>query len=130
MTATTDHQVTEPGRWVYYLKINGASSSYTQCMSFEVQSDGIPIGGGAMPILQGASASSDASPAAVQSQGMHTLAIKLACYFQGAQFPVVSVYLKPPTGEWRPPGGGDFTVAKPASPDKPPGALRDPACTD
>ena len=130
MTATTEHQVGEPGRWVYYVKVNGASSSYTQCMGFEVQSDGIPIGGGAMPILQGASATSDASPAAVQSKGTHTLAIKLACYFQGGQFPVVSVNLKPPSGEWRPPTGGDFTIVKPVSSDKPPGALGDVACTD
>jgi hypothetical protein len=130
MTATTEHQVAEPGRWVYYLKINGAPSSYTQCTTFEVQSDGVPIGGGAMPILQGASASSDSSPATMQSAGTHTSAVKLACYFQGGQFPVISINLKPPSGEWRTPNAGDFTVVKPVSPDKPPGALRDTACTD
>jgi hypothetical protein len=130
MKATTDHQVVEPGRWVYALKINGAPSSYTQCMTFEVQSDGVPIGGGAMPILTGVSSALENSSAAVLDAGTHNLSVKLACYFQGGQFPVVSLMLKTPSGQWRVPSQGDLTTTPPSSPDKPPSPSGEPACLD
>jgi hypothetical protein len=120
MTASTDQQVTDAGKWVYYVKLIASPSSYTQCTNFEVQSDGIPIGGGAVPILQGAASSTEASMTIERPEGMHTLTIKLACYFQGGQFPVVSLTLKPPSGQWRRPTAGDFTVVKPVNPDVPP----------
>jgi len=132
MTATTDHQVVEAGRWVYYLKITGAPTSYTQCTNFEVQSDGVPvqIGGSVMPILTGTSLSTDKSVGIELSKGMHTLTVKLACYFQGGQFPVANLTLKPPSGQWRPPTLGDFTVEKPTLPDKPPSVVPDAPCVD
>jgi hypothetical protein len=130
LTANTDHQIIEAGRWVYYFKINGTPASYTQCSNFEVQSDGVPIRGGAIPILTGASSSTDTSVGVEQSKGMHVITIKLACYFQGGQFPVVSITLKPPSGQWRSPASGDFTVTEPTSPDKPPSALDSGPCVD
>jgi hypothetical protein len=120
VTATTDHRVVEPGQWVYFIKVNGAPQSYTQCMNFEVQSDGAPIGGGAVPILMGQASVFDTSVATNYSAGTHPITIKLACYFQGGQFPVVSVQLKPPSGEWRRPAAGDFTVLKTVNKNRPP----------
>ncbi|CAN2533605.1 hypothetical+protein [Methylocapsa aurea] len=122
LTATTDHQVDNPGAWIYFVKLIGAAQSYTQCMNFEVSSDGAPIGGGAVPILSGASTTFDTSASASQSRGRHKIGIRLGCYFQGGQFPVVTVQLKTPFGDWRAPTEGDFTVAEPApDPNRPPG---------
>lgn len=121
LTATTDHQVDSPGAWVYFVKLVGAAQSYTQCMNFEVTSDGAPIGGGPVPILTGASATFDTSGSASQARGRHKIGIRLGCYFQGGQFPVVAVQLKTPFGDWRAPMEGDFTVAEPApDPNRPP----------
>ncbi len=71
LTATTDHQVDNPGAWIYFVKLIGAAQSYTQCMNFEVSSDGAPIGDGAVPILSGASTTFDTSASASQSRGRH-----------------------------------------------------------
>lgn len=122
MTATTDHQVSDDdeGRWGYYIKVvNASSSPYTQCTTFEVKSDGVPIGGGALPILQGATSNTSKPMEADQMAGMHTLTIKLACYFQGGQFPVVSLQVKPPRGQWRLPVANEFTVEKLVNPNVP-----------
>jgi hypothetical protein len=70
MLARTDHNVVQPGRWVYYVKFVGAPNSYTQCTNFEFQSDGVPIGGGPLPILQQRAAlTTDASIATNQRRG-------------------------------------------------------------
>jgi hypothetical protein len=120
MTAATDHRVTEPGVWVYFMKIIGAPQSYTQCMHFEILSEGVPIGGGPMPILRGQSSNFETSAKTSHSAGFHPLMIKLGCYFQGGEFPVAAIQLKTPSGEWQRPMGGDFSVLKPINPDRPP----------
>lgn len=120
ITATTNHNVLEPGPWVYFVKLNGAPQSYTQCTNFEVQSDGIPIGGGTVPILSGQESSFDTPAKIEQPHGVHSLTIKLGCYFQARQFPVVTLRLKPPSGEWRWPTAGDFTVVETKDPNRPP----------
>jgi hypothetical protein len=117
MTARTEQQVADPGRWTYRVTLIGSPTSYTQCTRFEVASDRVPIGGGNVPVLQGEASRFDASMTAEQTEGMHPLTIGLACYFQGGQFPVVAVMLKPPRGAWRRPEAGDLTVPKPEDPD-------------
>jgi hypothetical protein len=49
LVATTDHEVLDPGSWIYFVKLIGAPNSYTRCTKFEVQSDGAPIWNGAPP---------------------------------------------------------------------------------
>jgi len=113
MVATTCHDVIQPGQWTYFVKVVGTSS---QCMQFEVQGDGTPIGGGA----KYQSSTFDTSAIAEWSAGKYTLVIKLACYFQGGQFPVVTIRIKTPDGQWRQPALGDFKVVKPYNPNRPP----------
>lgn len=120
MMATTCHDVIQPGQWTYFVKVVGTPTSYTQCMQFEVQGDGAPIGGATMPVLTGQSSTFDTSGITERSVGKHTLAIKLACYFQGGQFPVVTIRIKTPDGQWRQPALGDFKVVKPHNPNRPP----------
>lgn len=120
MTATTEQEVSQPGNWIYFIKVLGAPTSYTQCMHFEVQSDGGPISGGAMPILRGQSSIFESSGVAQQSAGVHTLAVKLACYFQGGQFPVVTIQVKSPDGNWQKPSPRDFSVIAPYNRNRPP----------
>jgi hypothetical protein len=124
MTAATCHNVIEPGEWIYFVKVLGAPSSYTQCMRFEMDGDGAPIGGGAMPVLAGASTAYDTSAQGQWSAGKHALGVKLGCYFQGGEFPVVTIQMKTPDGQWRQPTAGDFTVVKPYDPNRPPNEQR------
>jgi hypothetical protein len=121
MVARTEHNVNQPGRWVYFVEIIGAPNSYTQCTTFEVQSDGVPIGGGSLPILQGAILKTDRSMPNSQTAGLHELEVKLSCLFQARQFPVVTITLQAPNGEWRPATAGDFNVLQPVHADRPPG---------
>ena len=120
ITATTDHEVRDAGSWTYFIKLNGAPPSYTECTKFEVQSDGVPIWRGKVPPLTAQRSTFDISPTINQLRGTHPLIIKLDCYFQQREFPVVTVQIKPPNGEWRQPMAGDFTTIEPQSPNRPP----------
>jgi hypothetical protein len=119
LTARTDHDVRQTGRWVYYVKLQGSAF---QCMNFELLSDGVPLEATPSPVRQGAYTNTEASFAAYQSAGTHTLTLKLGCYFQARQFPVSTFQLKTPSGVWRQPSQGDFTVDEPRDLDRPPGS--------
>ena len=73
-----------------------------------------------MPILTGQSTTFDTSALSQWSAGQHVLGVKLACFFQGGEFPVVTIQMKTPDGQWRQPTAGDFTVIKPYNPNRPP----------
>jgi hypothetical protein len=119
MTATTDHQVAQAGEWIYYLDFERAPG--TQCVEFEETSDGVRLAGGPLPLAT-ANEKTDTSKKRELGVGVHTFAVRLACYFQAGRFPVVNVKIKPPGGEWRDPRTGDFSFAEPSRPEKPPGA--------
>jgi hypothetical protein len=129
MTASTDHQVIEAGRWGYFVKVDMAPN--TQCMNFEELSDGVPIWrSGSMDLVTSSTSKEIPAQYAQQSKGMHTVTIKLACYVLAREFPVVSLTLQTPTGEWTRPTGGDFTVNKLKPLDRPPSVGGDTACVD
>lgn len=114
MTATSDHQVREPGRWVYRISHGGA-----MCARFELTSDGIPLsvsGGGEPADQRDADLNAEASFAVTYSRaGSHRLALSLTCVAPPEQFPVVTFQIRGPSGEWRAPDRHDFTVEAAAS---------------
>jgi hypothetical protein len=121
VTATTDQYVAQPGPWVYYVKLNGAPGSYTDCTKFEVDANGILIINAGRHILTGQNLNFDASGTADQSIAAHPLTITLECYILMRKFPVVSLMLKPPSGTWRSPGEREFTTIRHVNPNVPPG---------
>jgi hypothetical protein len=54
-----------------------------------------------MPLVMWSMSKEIPARGAEQSQRMHTVPIKLACYVFAGQFPVVGSTLHAQTGEWR-----------------------------
>jgi hypothetical protein len=120
MAAETDHNVTQAGRWVYYLKVSAGASAYTQCGDLEFSSDGVPGDRVALPILTSAQPTFEHAFALSQDRGRRRIGIKLGCYYLARAFPVVDLQLKTPSEQWRRPQAAEFTVAPPFDPDRPP----------
>lgn len=121
LSAETDHYVAEPGRWVYFIKVNGNPRSYTQCGDLELFSDGVLSDRASPPILTGPNSAFDKPYPVTQTNGAHRLTVKLGCYFQSGQFPVLDFQLKTPSEAWRRPSPQEFMAMEPRDPDRPPG---------
>jgi hypothetical protein len=124
LVAETDHYIAQPGRWIYFLRVNGNPRSYTQCGDLELLSDGVLSDRASPPILTGPNSAFDKPFPVSQTTGAHRLTVKLACYFQSGQFPVIDFQLKTPSEEWRRPSPKEFMAMEPYDPDRPPGYQR------